>query len=153
MLTQWFLLRLTWLPPSYVLVVAIHPLGRSRANCQSKAKPSVGLHIHSKDGDPPSHEQSTRVALRDPRWVSTVPLTISSLEHHTISLRASMESQTTKPSRRWQPPRVTSTTGLLHEHLVLLDAISQCNRTTIARSHNRIITIKHIWVRGFTSTP
>ena len=71
--------------------------------------------------------RSTRVALRDPRGVSTVPLTISSPEHRTISLRASTESQATKPSRRWQPPRVTSTTGLQHEHLVPLDAISQCN--------------------------
>ena len=32
-----------------------------------------------------------------------------------------------KQSRRWQPPRVTSTTGLQLEHLVPLDAISQCN--------------------------
>ena len=31
----------------------------------------------------------------------------------------------TKPSRRWQPSRVTSTTSLQHEHLVPLDAISQ----------------------------
>jgi hypothetical protein len=31
----------------------------------------------------------------------------------------------TKTSRRWQPPRVTSTTGLQLEHLVPLDVISQ----------------------------
>jgi len=30
------------LPPSYVLVVAIHPLDGSRANWHSKAKPSAG---------------------------------------------------------------------------------------------------------------
>jgi hypothetical protein len=42
------------------------------------------------------------------------------------SLCASMET-TTKPSRRWQPQRVTSTTGLQLDHLVPLDAISQCN--------------------------
>jgi len=72
-----------------------------------------------------------RVALRDPRWVSTVPLTISSPEHRTISLRASTESQATKPSRRWQPPRVTSTTGLQHEHLVPL----LCN---LSMQHTRI---------------
>jgi hypothetical protein len=34
---------------------------------------------------------------------------------------------TTKPSRRWQPPRVTSTTRLQFEQLVPLDAVSQCN--------------------------
>jgi hypothetical protein len=33
----------------------------------------------------------------------------------------------TKPSRRWQPPRVTSTTGLQLDILVPLDALSQCN--------------------------
>jgi hypothetical protein len=42
------------------------------------------------------------------------------------SLRASTET-TTKLSRRWQPPRVTSTTGLQLNHLVPRDAISQCN--------------------------
>jgi hypothetical protein len=42
------------------------------------------------------------------------------------SLRASTET-TTKPSRRWQPPRVTSTTDLQLDHLVSLNVISQCN--------------------------
>ena len=90
------------------------------------------------------HVWSNRGALRDPRGVSIVPLTITSPEHRTISLRASMESQTTKLSRRWQPPRVTSTTGLQHEHIVPLNATSRCNHTRIAHSHNRIITIKHM---------
>jgi len=72
------------------------------------------------------HARSNGVALRDPCGVSIVPLIISSPEHCTISLRASTESQATKSSRRWQPPRVTSTTGLQHEHLVPLDVISQC---------------------------
>jgi len=117
-----------------------------------KSNPQWVLRIHSQYGDPLSHKQSTRVALCDPHRVSIVPLTISSLEHHTISLRASTESQVTKPSWRWQPPRVTSTTSLQHEHLVPLDAISQCNRTRIVHSHNWMITIKHMWVRGFTIT-
>ena len=71
--------------------------------------------------------RSTRVALRCSRGVSTIPLTNPPMKHRTIFLRALMESQATKPSRRWQPPRVTSTTGLQLEHLVPLDAISQCN--------------------------
>src|SRR6185437_3106309 len=53
--------------------------------------------------------RSTRVAIRGSRGVSTIPLTISSPEHRTIFLRASTEPLATKPSRRWQPPRVTST--------------------------------------------
>ena len=89
------------------------------------------------------HARSNRVALRDPHELST---------DRTISLRASMESQATKPSRRWQHPRVTSTTGLQHEYLVPLDAISQCNtleHSLAIDSHS----CKHKWVRGFSSTP
>jgi hypothetical protein len=52
-----------------------------------------------------------------------------------FSLHASMEIST-KPSRRWQPSRVTSTTGLQHEHLVSFDAISWCNRTRITHSQS-----------------
>jgi hypothetical protein len=84
----------------------------------------------------------SRVALRDPRGVSTIPLTNPPLEPRTISTRASMESQATKPSRKWQPPRVTSTTGLQVDHLVPLDAILMMQRTRIALSLDRMITIK-----------
>ena len=90
-----------------------------------------------------SMTRSTRVALRDPRMVSTIPLTNPPPEHHTIFSHTSMESQATKPSRRWQPPRVTSTIGLQHNHLVPLDAISQCNHTRIAHSLDRMNTTKY----------
>jgi hypothetical protein len=46
------------------------------------------------------------------------------------------EELTTKPSRRWQPLIVTSTTGLQLDHLVPLDAISQYNRTRITHSQS-----------------
>ena len=59
--------------------------------------------------------------------MSTIPLTNPPSEHRTIFSHVSTESQATKPSRRWQPPRVTSTTDLQLDHLVPLDAISQCN--------------------------
>jgi hypothetical protein len=68
--------------------------------------------------------RSTRVALRGSHGVSTTPIINPSLEHRTSFLGASTET-TTKPSRRWQPPRVTSTTGLEDDHLVSLDATSQ----------------------------
>ena len=64
-----------------------------------------------------SMTRSTRVALRDPHGVSTIPLTNPPPKHRTIFSCASIESQATKPSRRWQPPRVTSTTDLQLEHL------------------------------------
>ena len=85
-----------------------------------------------------SMTRSTRVALRDPHGVSTIPLTNPPPEHHTIFSRASTESQATKPSRRWQPLRVTSITGLQHDHLVPLDATSRCNRTRITLTHFRM---------------
>jgi hypothetical protein len=100
-----------------------------------------------------SMTRSTSVALRDPRGVNTIPLTNPPLEHCTIFSRASTESQATKPSRRWQPPRVTSTTSLQHCHLVPLDATSWCSHTRIAHSLNRMNTIKQEWVRGSPSTP
>jgi hypothetical protein len=68
----------------------------------------------------------TRVALCGSHGVSTIPLTITSLEHRTIFLQALTET-TTKQSRRWQPPRVTSTTGLQLDHLVPLNATSRSN--------------------------
>jgi hypothetical protein len=49
------------------------------------------------------------------------------------ALCASTET-TIKLSRRWQPPRVTSTTVLQLDHLVPLDAISQWNRTKLTRN-------------------
>jgi hypothetical protein len=80
--------------------------------------------------------RSTKVALRDPRGLSTIPLIKASPEPRTILLRASMEPQATKLSRRWQPPRVTSTTDLQVKHLVPLDAIltMQCTRITLTRN-------------------
>ena len=79
------------------------------------------------------------------------PSQSSSPEHRTSFLRVSTET-TTKPSRRWQPPRVTSTIGLQDDHLVPLDVTSRCNRTRIAHSLNRMNTIKQESVRGLPST-
>ena len=69
-----------------------------------------------------SMTRSTRVALCDPRGVSTILLTNPPSKHRTIYSRASTESQATKTFRRWQPLRVTSTTGLQLNHLMSLDA-------------------------------
>jgi 5-methylcytosine-specific restriction endonuclease McrA len=89
-----------------------------------------------------SMTRSNRVALCDPCGVSAIPLTNPPPEHHTIFLRASTESQATKPSRRWHAPRVTRTTDLQLDHLVPLDATSRCNHTRITHSHDQMITIK-----------
>ena len=93
----------------------------------------------------------TRVDLRGSRGASTIPLTkLFSEAPHKLLL--GFNGDTTKPSRRWQPPRVTSTTGSQHDHLVPLDATSRCNRTRIALSHNWMITIKHMRDGGLPST-
>jgi hypothetical protein len=62
--------------------------------------------------------------------------TQSSPEHRTSFLACFDGDHAIKPSRRWQPPRVTSTTGLQLEHLVPLDATSRCNRTRITHSQS-----------------
>jgi hypothetical protein len=87
--------------------------------------------------------RSTKVALHDPRGVSIIPITNPPLEHRTIFLRASTELQATKPSRRWQPLRVTRTIGLQLDYLVPLNATSQCNRTRIGHSLDWMNTINH----------
>ena len=117
-------------------------LSGSAANWHHPPNPHVGHRKNLPTSEGSSMARSTRVALRDSRGVSIIPLTNPPLEHRTIFSHGSMESQATKPSRRWQPPRVTSTTGLQPDHLVPLDATSRCNRTRIAHSLNRMITIK-----------
>ena len=98
--------------------------------------PHIGRHKNLPVSEGSSMTRSTRVAFRDPRGVSTIPLTNPPPEHRTIFSRASMKSQATKPSRRWQPPGVTNTTSLQLDHLVPLNAISQCNRTRITNSQS-----------------
>jgi hypothetical protein len=148
-----FLPRFTWLPPSYIPVVSTAHLvvrrliGITRQICTS------GTARTYPESEGSSMTSSTKVAPRDSHGVSTFPLTNPPPKHRTSFSRASTESQTIKSSRRWQPPRVTSTTGLQLDHLVPLDATSRCNRTRIALTLNRMITIKRMWDRGHPSTP
>jgi hypothetical protein len=117
-------LVVTKLYPHYV----DHSLGGSVAKrCCMNLAHTIGHRKNLPTSDGSSMTCSTRVALRDLRGVSTIPLTNPPPEHHTSFSHASTESQATKPSRRWQPPRVTSTTGLQLDHLVPLDATSRCN--------------------------
>ena len=111
-------------------------LGVSAANWHHLLSRTLGTARTYPESEGSSMTRSTRVALRVPRGESTIPLTNPPSEHHTIFSRASTQSQATKTSRRWQPPRVTSTTGLQLKHLVLLDAISQCNHTRITHSQS-----------------
>ena len=129
------------MPPSYVPVVSTaHLVVRRLIGITRQAHMSATARTYPKS-EGSSVTCSTRVALRGPRGVSTIPITNPPSEHRTIFSRASMESQATKLFRRWQPPRVTSTTGLQHDHLVPLNAISQCNRTRITHSKLDAITM------------
>jgi hypothetical protein len=153
MLTRWFSPEVHVLANTLVPVVSTaHLVARQLIGITRQARTSGTARTYPKSEDS-SMTRSTRAALRDPYGVSTIPLTNPPSELRTIFLRASTESQATKLSRRWQPPRVISTTSLQHDHLVPLDATSWCNRTRIAHSLNRMITIKLEWVRGLLSTP
>ena len=109
------------MPPSYVTVISTtHLVVRLLIGITRQARTSGTARTYPKS-EGSSMTCSTRVALHDPRGVSTIPLINPPPEHHTIFSRASIESQATKPSRRSQPPRVTSTTGLQLDHLVPLE--------------------------------
>jgi hypothetical protein len=137
-----FLSRFTRLPPSYIpIVLTAHSvvqwlIGITR---QARMLGTARTYLRSEGS---SMTRFTRVALHDLHRVSTIPLTNPPPEHRTIFLRASTKSQAAKPSRRWQPPRVTSTTGLQGDHLVSLDATSRCNHTRITHLLDRMNTIK-----------
>ena len=129
------------MPPSYVPIVSTaHLVVRRLIGITRQAHTSGTARTYPKN-EGSSMTRSTRVALRDPRVVSTILLTNPPLEHYTIFSRASMESHATKPSRRWQPPRVTSTTGFQLNHLVPHIAISQCNALE-SLTRNRIILVQ-----------
>ena len=113
-------------------------LGGSAANWHHPPSPHVSTTRTYPKSEGSSMTGSTRVALRDPHGVSTIPLINPPPEHRTIFSCASIELQATKLSRRWQPPRVTSTTGLQLNHLVPLDATSRCNRTRITLTRNQM---------------
>jgi hypothetical protein len=126
------------LPPSYVPVVSTAHLVVWRLIGITRQSRMSGTARTNPESEGSSMICSTRVALRDPRRVSTIPLTNPPSEHRTIFSHALTESQATKPSRRWQPPRVTSTAGLQYDHLVPLDATSRCNSTRITPTRNQM---------------
>ena len=102
-------------------------LGGSVANWHHPPSPHIGHHKNLPTSEGSLMTRSTRVALHGSHGASTIPLTITSPKHRTRFLACFDGDHATKPSRRRQPLRVTSTTGLQLEHLVPLDAISQCN--------------------------
>jgi hypothetical protein len=120
-------MRFVRLPPSYVPIMSTaHPVVWRLIGITRQARTSGTARTYfTSEGS--STTRSTRVALRDPRGMSTISLTNPSSKHRTRFSRASTESQATKLSRRWQPPRVTSTTGLQLDHLVPLNATPRCN--------------------------
>ena len=91
-----------------VLVVAIHSLGGSRANWHHTPNPQKGATQPTQDEDHTSHEQSTRAPFASPSGKGHEPLTITTIgagDNHQPPLD---DPRCSKPSRWWQPPRVTS---------------------------------------------
>jgi hypothetical protein len=95
-----FLLRFTRLPPSYVPVAA-HPVVRwlIGITCQARTSGMARTYLTSKGSSITRFYKSC--SSRSPQG-EQIPLTNPPPEHRTIFLRASTESQATKPSRRWQ---------------------------------------------------
>jgi hypothetical protein len=122
-----FLPRFTWLPPSYIPVVSTtHLVVRQLIGITRQARMSGTARTYP-ESEGSSMTHLTRVALRNSRGASTMPLTkLFSRAPHKLLVGFNGD-HATKPSRRWQPLRVTSTTGLQLDHLVPLDATSQCN--------------------------
>jgi hypothetical protein len=88
-----FLPRFTWLPSSYVpVVLTAHLVVRRLIDITRQAR-TLGTARTYPKSEGSSMTRSTRVALRDPRGVSTIPLTNPPPEHHTIFSRTSSESQ------------------------------------------------------------
>ena len=67
-MTQDFSSEVHLLAGKLVSVVAIHPLGGSRANRHHTPNPQSGAVQQTQDGDHISHVQSTRVAFCDLLW-------------------------------------------------------------------------------------
>jgi hypothetical protein len=128
-------------------------LGDLAANWHHPPSPHIRHHKNLPTSEGSSMSRFTTVALRGSSGVSTIPLTKPFFRAMHKLLACFDGDHTTKPSRRWQPPRVTSITGLQLNHLVPNDATSQCNCTKITHSLNRMNTIKQEWVRGIPSTP
>ena len=66
MMTQDFSSRFTCLPTSYALVVAIHPLGGSRANRHHMPNPQSGAAQPTQDEDPQAFRDLPRGKLKNP---------------------------------------------------------------------------------------
>ena len=98
--TMIFLLRFTCLPTCYVpVVLTAHLVVRWLIGITRQARTSGTTRTYL-ESEGSSMTRSTRVALRDPHGVSTIPLTNPPPEHRTFFSHASIESQATKPSRR-----------------------------------------------------
>jgi hypothetical protein len=139
MLTRWFFSRgFVRLLPSYVPVVSTaHLVVRQLIGLTRQARTSVNARTYlTSEGS--SITRSTRVALRDPRGVSTIPLTNPPLEHHTSFSCASTESQAIKSSRRWSNKH--------HRLATRSPSATRCNlmmqHTRIALTHNRIVLLQ-----------
>ena len=89
-MTQYFSFEVHLLASKLVLVVAIHPLGGSRANRHHMPNLQPGAAQPTQDGDHTSHEQSTRVSFGSPPEKGQEPLTITMIgigdNHHLRSM-------------------------------------------------------------------
>jgi hypothetical protein len=151
MWTQWFFFRGSRICQYASPHCVDCSLGGLAANWHHPPSPHIGYRKNLPTIEGSSMTRSTRVALRGSCGASIIPLTITSLEHRTNFLACFNRDHATKPSRRWQSLRLTSITSLQLDHLVSLDAITQCNALETLTSQWICTSCKHKWVRGFSN--
>jgi hypothetical protein len=103
-----FFTKVHLLASKLVPVMVIHSIGGSCANWHHTLNPQWGATQPTQDEDHTSHEQSTRVHFDSPPGKGEEPLTITTIgvgDNHQPPLN---DPRCSKPSRWWQPPRVTS---------------------------------------------
>jgi hypothetical protein len=104
---QWFFTEVDLLA-SKIVLMAIHSLRGSHANWHHTPNPQYGSAQPTQDEDHTNHKQSTRVPFGSPPekgQESLTIITIGARDNHQPLLD---DLRCSKPSRWWQPPRVTS---------------------------------------------
>ena len=120
-----------------VLIVAIHPLGGSRANWHHTPNPQSGATQPTQDEDHTSHDQSTRVAFGSLPGKAQEPLTITMIGAKDNHLPPLDDPPITGPSRCRQTPRVIRSPPTQIAQLVPQDARTLSNALEALQSHLR----------------
>jgi hypothetical protein len=127
MMTQWFIPKVTCLPVSYVLIIAIHPLKGSRVNRHHTPNPQLGAAQPTQDGDPQvmSNSLDYLLALSVGKVKNPSQLPRSKLKTSTFLRSTILAAPSHLDGGKHQDQQAKS--AVKHNHQVPLDAITQSN--------------------------